>query len=132
MKQRVIKQLSVCGNEGQALVLVLVFMLIGITITSGTIVLSVVNARSASKLELGQQALSIAHSGGENAMMRLLRDPTYTGETLSVGNGTATITVSGSPKKIVSVGKIGNFSRTVEVIATGSGFLTVSTWKETP
>lgn len=139
MNQRVIKQQLEYGSmqtnkdykSGQVLVMLLVFIIIGITITSATVILSVINAKSSTKFQIGQDALSIAHSGAENAMMRLIRDPNYSGETLNIGDGTATITVHGTnPKIIDSVGTNGNFTRTVEVTATGSGFLTVSTWKE--
>lgn len=118
-------------KSGQIMVLLLVMMVIGIMITSAAVILTVTTTKSTSKMELGTLALSIAHSGGENAMMRLLRNPSYTGETLTIGNGTATVTVTGtSPKTITSIGRYGNFIRTVQIVATGSGFLTVSSWKE--
>jgi hypothetical protein len=120
-------------NKGQTVIMLMVFMVVAVTITTAAVVLTIINSRNASRLEQGEAALSLAHSGGENAMMRLLRDPSYTGETLSLGDGSVTTTVSGSnPKTVLSVGRFGNFSRTVQIVATGSGFLTVSSWKEAP
>lgn len=120
-------------NKGQTVVILMVFMVIASTITAAAVALSIINSQSASAIELGNNALSVANSGGENAMLRLLRNPSYTGETMTVGDGTATITVTGTnPYVITSKGQVGDFSRTIQVVATGSGFLTVSSWKETP
>lgn len=120
-------------NTGQTVIALMVFMVMASTITAAAVALSIINSQSASAIELGNNALSVANSGGENAMLRLLRNPSYTGETLTVGDGTATITVTGTnPYVITSKGQVGDFSRTIQVVATGSGFLTVSSWKETP
>lgn len=120
-------------NTGQTVIALMVFMVMASTITAAAVALSIINSQSASAIELGNNALSVANSGGENAMLRLLRNPSYTGETMTVGDGTATITVTGTnPYVITSKGQVGDFSRTIQVVATGSGFLTVSSWKETP
>lgn len=119
-------------ESGQALVTLLIFMVIGITVTSAAVVLIMTGSQSSSKFQEGLIAHQIAESGAENAMLRLLRNPSYTGETLTVGDGTATITVTGSnPKTIQSTGVNGNFRRTIQVIADdSSGPLTVTSWRE--
>jgi len=119
-------------QKGQALVTLLFFVLISLTITSGAIIIMIANSISASRFQEGTGAYYTAESGIENASLRLLRDPNYVGETLTVGAGTALITVSGSnPKTIVSVGQNGNFKRTVQVQATyNNGYYTFSNWKE--
>lgn len=120
-------------NAGQTVVILMVFMVIASTITAAAVALSIINSQSASRIEFGESALSVANSGGENAILRLLRNPAYTGETMSVGNGTATVTITGSgPYVITSKGQAGAFTRTVQIVASGSGFLTVSSWKEIP
>jgi hypothetical protein len=109
--------------RGQALITLLFFTVIGITITSATIVMMYVNSISGTRLQEGEIAYQVAQSGVENGMIRLLRNPSYTGETLPVGSGSATITASGSgivsdPYIITSTGRVGNFIRKVEVRAT--------------
>lgn len=110
-------------ERGQALLTLLFFAIVGTTITSAAIVMIVVNSLSGSKQQEGQIAYDIAQSGAENGLLRLIRDPTYTGETLPVGNGTATITVTGSgtsssPYIILSKGAIGSFMREEQITAT--------------
>lgn len=116
------------------LVALLSFMAVAITLTTAVTVVTLANSLTVSKYSLGQDALNIAEAGADNALLRLTRDPTYTGETLTVGTGTATITVSGtSPKTITSVGQSGTFRRTIVVTATQtSNVLAVTSWVETP
>jgi len=123
-------------ERGQALITLLFFTMIGVTVTSAAVVMILVNSTSGTKQQQGEVAYNIAQSGAENGLLRLLRDPTYTGETLSVGSGTATITVTGSgtssnPYIIVSKGSTGAFLREVQVTATyQSNLLTVTSRKE--
>lgn len=119
-------------EKGQALVTLLFFVLISLTITSAAIIIIITNSLSASKLEEGNLAYYAAESGVENALLRLLRDPNYSGETLAVGNATAVITITGvNPKTVVSVGQNGNFKRKVSAEMTYiNGYYTFSNWKE--
>jgi len=119
-------------SKGQALVTLLFFVLISLTITSAAIIIIVANSLSANRFQEGTKAYYMAESGIENALLRLLRDPNYTGETLTVGTATSVVTVTGTnPKTVVSVGKDGNFTRTVQAQATyTNGFYTFSNWKE--
>jgi hypothetical protein len=121
-------------QSGQTLVAMIAFIAMLTTITTSATMITVANILTTSKYTMGQDALSVAESGADNALYRLVRDPTYTGETLTIGSGTATITVSGtSPKTITSIGASGNFRRTIVVTATQtSNILTVTSWVETP
>lgn len=121
-------------QSGQALVPLLIFVVVGMIIISFTVSLVTVDSQNASRYLLGEQALSVADSGIENAMMRLLRDPEYSGETISIGSGQAIITVSGSdPYTVVSIGSVGNFSRTVQVETSRvDGVLQIDSWQEIP
>ena len=112
--------------------MLLVFMIIAITITSAATMLIIVNSSNTQKLEGGSIAYQIAESGIENALLRLLRNPNYTGEAgLTMGSGTADISVSGSnPYTITSIGKSGSFSRTLQVIVNYNGNMTISSWRE--
>jgi hypothetical protein len=123
-------------EKGQALITLLFFTIIGVTVTSAAVVMILVNSLSGTKQQQGEVAYEIAQSGAENGIIRLLRDPSYMGETLPVGSGSATITVTGSgtvgnPYVILSKGANGIFVREVQVSATYQGnLLTVTSRKE--
>jgi hypothetical protein len=119
-------------KSGSALVLLLLFTSVAITITTAATVLTISSTQSSSAGQISQSVLSVAESGAENALLRLLRNPGYSGETLTVGDGQATINVTGtSPYTIVSTGRIGSHTRTVQVTASYvGGILTVGSWSE--
>ena len=118
--------------KGQALITLLFFSIIAITVTSAAIIILITNSLSGAKLQQGSIAYEVAQAGIENAKLRLLRDPDYSGESLSVGNGTALITVSknGEMYTIRSTGTIGSFSRQIQIIATYSASLLTSGLEE--
>ena len=122
--------------QGQALITLLFFTVIGVTVTSATIVMLLVNSISGSKQQQGELAYEIAQSGADNGLIRLLRNPSYTGETLSISNGSATIAVtdtgtSNNPFILTSTGTNGIFVRKVQATATyTNNLLTVKSRKE--
>lgn len=123
------------SKSGQALVLLLVFMIVSITITSAAVVILFVNSEAASRLEQGIATMRIAESGAENAVLMILRNPSYTaaGQVLPVGSGTATVTVTGSSSKtILSVGQAGSFTKRIQVttIFDDNRQLQISSWTE--
>lgn len=123
---------KIYSNSGQATVTLLFFMIIAITITSAAIVLMVNISAATSSFQQGSSVSFIAESGIENAIIRLLRDPLYSGETMDVGDGTAVITVTGiNPKTIISKGRLGNFLRAIQVQASYTdNTLSIISWKE--
>ena len=124
MKQR--------NKTGQALVTLLVFIATATIITAAATTVTLINSQTTGKFAQGESALVIAQTGADNAILRILRDPngTYTGEDLTVGGGTAKITVSGSSvKTITSVGQDGNFIRKIQVVGTFvNNTFTISSW----
>jgi hypothetical protein len=125
-------------QRGQALITLLFFTVIGVTVTSAAVVMILVNSLSGAKFQEGMIAYQIAESGAENGLLRLLRNPSYAGESnLAVGSsGLATTTVSGTgtagdPYIITSTGQTGNFIRKIEVRATYvNNLLAVTSRKE--
>lgn len=116
-------------RRGQTLVLLLVFMTVAITVTAAAVAVTVSSSRSASDLEISTAAYLAAESGAEEGLIRLLRNPGYTDGTLTVSDGTATITVAGGV--ITSTGQNGNAARTVQVTTVRSaGILSVTDWME--
>lgn len=124
-------QLSI-KERGQALITLLFFVLISLTITTGAIIIIIANSLSVSRFQEGAIAYYAAESGIENALLRLLRDPSYTGETLVIGSSTSTVSVAGSNSKIItSVTQNGKYKRTVSVqMDYNNGYYTYSNWKE--
>lgn len=118
--------------KGQTLITLLFFVIVLITITSVAIIVTLINSISTSTFQQGVDALSIAESGAETAMLKLLRDPNYVGENLTVGQGSASVSASGTnPTTIVSQGQIGNFIRKIQVqVSFVNGALTIESWKE--
>lgn len=120
------------NQKGQTLIILLTYMIIAIIVTTSSIALVINSSKGTDKVYQGANSLDIAESGAETAMIKLLRDPNYTGETLTVGNGQAVVTITGSnPKTILSRGTLNNFTRTIQVIVdTSNNTLTATSWKE--
>lgn len=122
-------------QNGQALVALLVFMSMALTLTAAATTVVLIGLRSTTVVGLGEESLMYAESGADNAMLRLLRDPSYGGETLTVGAGTVTITISGTgtTRTIIAEGVSGTSKRTVRVDVTlQNNTLTITSWSETP
>src|SRR3990167_4998079 len=117
-------------KTGQALVTLLVFIATETIITAAATTVTLINSQTTGKFAQGESALTIAQAGADNAILRLLRNSSYSGEVLNVGSGTATITVSGSSvKTITAEGKDGNFIRKIQVVGTFvNNTFTVSSW----
>ena len=116
--------------RGEAMLTLLFFTVMAMTITAGAIIVLFSNSLSGTRFQQGSVAYQVAQSGAENAILRLLRDPAYAGETLPVGDGTATITVTnngGGSYTIISEGKVGNFVRKIQVDETYSNNLFTET-----
>lgn len=121
------------NTNGQALVVLLVFMVVSIIMTTMAVALVIINATAASEVEQGDMALKLAESGAENALLRLVRDPQYVGtETISLAGGTMIATVSaGNPTIIKSTGIFGQFVRKASVSASFvDTILTIQRWQE--
>lgn len=113
-------------------ILLLVFVVVSVVIITASIGISITQTSSVVTSEIGMEAHIVAESGAENALLRLLRDPTYLGETLSVGDGTATVTVTGNnPQIIRSIGQINTQQKIIEVrVDRTSGVLDIISWDE--
>lgn len=120
-------------QSGMALVTVLIFTAVAVIVITLGISLVVIQADSAIAYSSGQETMIMAESAMENALIRLLRNPNYPGETLTFENGTATITVSGTnPNKLVDVTADGPSSvRKLRVVFSDeNGILQVGSWQE--
>lgn len=120
------------NTNGQALVVLLFYVVIAITLVMTAVALTISNSFATMREEEGNHALELAENGIENALLRLLRDNTYSGETFVINDGTVTITATGSGVKTVrSTGVKGIFTKTVQVNASfTNGVLSVLSWQE--
>jgi hypothetical protein len=116
------------NQKGQAVLTLLFFMVIAMSIIA--VVIVVINtAQAGSNIEQGTVSYYAAETGAENALIRLLRDPNYSGETLNIDNGTVTITVNNG--LITSTAQIDDSIRKVQVQTVyNNNVLTVTSWKE--
>lgn len=130
MKKSFLNQIN---QYGYVLVTLLVVMVVAVVISSAGISLIVNNTQSSSRYQQGVTALKITESGMENAILRILRDPAYSGETLSVGGNPVMITVVGSnPIQVTAQGQADQFTKQIDVtMSFADGVWTIDSWKET-
>lgn len=129
------KQHTIRYSSGQVLIAMLYIMVIGILITTGAVYALISNTQSTTAYEAGSLAGAAAESGIENALLRYIRNPAYTGETLVLDGGqSAVITVSTvSGVTIVSSGTYGKALKQVEVKVHYNGStLMIDSWKDLP
>ncbi len=128
---------QISGREGgQALIMLLFFVLVGITIATAATFAVAANSEAATTQSEGIITKEMADSGIEVAMLGLLREnDSYTGETITdIDGGSVIVTITGgSTKTINSIATNGSFVKEVEVIvAYSNNVLGVPTyWKET-
>ena len=117
------------NQKGQAVVTLLFFMVIGISIVTAVVVVVLNTAVSGSNFEQGTVAYYSAETGAENALIRLIRDPSYGGETMVVDGATVTVQVSGNT--INSTAEYGKSIRRIEVQTVyNNNVLSVLSWRE--
>lgn len=122
-------------QSGQTLVALLSFMTVAITITTAATLITVESIKTTTIYSIGNTALSLAETGAENALLRLARDPAYSGESLNIAGGTAIISISPSlpSKTITSEAVVGDTRRKVQVQVTlANNQVTITSWKEVP
>lgn len=119
-------------ERGQALVTLLFFSIVAITITSAAVMLTLSQTKTGSTIGLSHEVYYLAESGAENALLRLLRDSSYNGEQIILPNGTILIQITGTnPKTIISQASASGIIRRVKIVADYTNtILTVLSWKE--
>lgn len=120
------------NENGQSLILLLVFIVMAIAITTAATIIVGINSSSATNATIGISTKRLAESGAEKSLLALLRNPSYTGETFSLDGANITTVVTGtSPLTIDSTAVNGSVSKKVEVTATyTNNVLNIVSWKE--
>jgi hypothetical protein len=117
------------NRQGQAILTLLFFMVISISIITAISLIILNNLSAGVNIEQGVVAYYAAEAGAENALLRMLRDPSYAGETMTVDDSDVVISVNGGV--ITSIATYANSVRKIEVQTVyNNNVLTVSSWKE--
>lgn len=127
------KKISYKNKKGQVALTLLIFTIIASMIVSAAILILSANTTNTSQFQQSTIAYYAAETGIENAVLRLLRNPNYQGEELTIDpNSKAKVSITGSDiKTIISEGSAGNFTRKIEtVINYTNNILTIVSWKE--
>lgn len=118
------------NQKGQALIMLLFFIMIGVTITTTAIFIIVGNSLSATDVEEGEVARQLAETGAENALLQILRG-NYANESITLPEGTIEVTITNGGNIVIdSVGTAGKYVKKVRVNATKDGMMDVTSWKE--
>lgn len=116
-------------SSGQALIVFLFFVLMGITITSAAVMMLLNTMMNTSVNERSLLARAYAESGVENALIRYVRNPDYSGEVLTIGQGSVDVTISGGI--IIAVAKVGDVTRKIQATTVyNNDEIVVTSWKE--
>lgn len=118
------------GNQkGQAVITLIFFVAISLSIITAMSFIVLNNITAGANVEQGAVAYYAAETGAENALLRLLRDPSYAGETMTVDNSTVEIDVNAGV--ITSTATFENSVRIIEVQTVyNNNILTISSWRE--
>ncbi len=123
------------NSGGQALLTVIFIAVIGMFITTGALYALLNNINTATLEDVGVMTRSAAESGIENALVRLIRDPSYAGETMMLdANKTVIVSVTGSTSQtITAVATEGLITHKIAVVVHyNGGVLTIDSWNSIP
>lgn len=117
------------NQKGQALISLMFFIIIALFLISAAVVMMIASAESTGKLEGEEVVTRVADSAAEEAILKLLRDPAFTGDDLTLPDGTAGVNVAGGTITVNAVA--GKFTKKL-VIGTSfaNNVLSVVSWKE--
>lgn len=117
------------SQAGQAVVTLLFLAAISIVVITSVVLVVFNNTLASSNFEQGTVAYYYAESGIENALVRLLRDPNYSGESIDLEGGSVVTQVSGGT--ITSTATVANSVRKIQVETLyNNTVLTITSWKE--
>lgn len=134
MKQHVLQlpAARTAKKPGHILVVILVLMVVGITIVAMSLALVISTTQSLGGAMTADRVHAAAEGGIENAILKLLRDPTYTGEEMIVDDLPVTLAVTrGTQTVIVATAESGAFTQRYRVVLERiSGVLTIISWQQ--
>ncbi|MDE2025406.1 MAG: hypothetical protein KGJ07_02855 [Patescibacteria group bacterium] len=126
-------------QKGQALITLLFFMIIGVTLLTAASFVTLGNVSSTSAAEQGTIAYFNAEAGIEDALLQMLRNPASSATPYTGTNGTpipfsnggsATVSANLTSGVIFSTGIYDSAQRTIKVQTTNTTGLKVTSWQE--
>lgn len=121
-------------QKGQTLVVFLIFILVAITVSMTSVSIIISNAQSTRAAAQSMEAYYAAEAGIENASLQLLRNPSYSGETIQLDSGVTVdiIVVSSLNQYVVTAtGKSDSYIRIIQAnLDYTNNVLSVISWKE--
>ena len=123
-------------QKGQVLVSILIIIAVSV-LAGGVAIVASSLSRTTGIITTSDKLLYAAESGADEAIIKLLRDPNYDGETLNINESVVVISVNAgaSPGELVIVSEASenNLIRKVEVSTEFvNNILTVTSWKQIP
>jgi hypothetical protein len=117
-------------EKGYAMILLLVFSVMAVTLISAAMNIMLITTQETSQEELSREALGVTEAGIEEALLRILRNPNYTGGTIPIDSTNVSVQVSGTTVKTISAqATVGSVTRVVTAKADFSGpVLTIQSW----
>lgn len=88
-------------QSGYILVALIIVMVMGLIISTALVSLMINSAMNVQSYNKNSVAYNTAESGIENAILNLLRDHDYDGETLTIDNALVVVTVAGEDTKTI-------------------------------
>lgn len=105
------------------------FIIIALFLISAAVVMMISNSRSVQKVEGEELAIKVAETGAEVGLMNLLRDPNYTGESITLPDGVVEVSVTGGTVNVT--GTSGDFVKKLVVTTSFvNNVLSVVSWEE--
>lgn len=120
-------------RSGYIGILLAIIVLVLSIVTTAAVAISISSLKDTTMLARGQEVYALAETGIDNAVLRLLRNPSYTGESnLSIEDGSVTIVVTGTnPYTIESTAILSGSTRRIRAtLGTVAGVLTLTSWEE--
>lgn len=122
-------------QDGQVLVSILIIIAVAVLATSTAVVASSLSRTTGVSIT-SDKLLYAAESGAEEAIVKLLRDPTYSGESVNINGVSVNIDIispTPSERVITSKATQDNLIRKVAVSAEFvNNILTVNSWRQIP
>lgn len=122
-------------RKAQTLISLIIVVAISVIVISSVLGLVISNSISTTAIQQSNLVRVAAENGIENALVRLLRDPSYAGETLTptINGYSTTVTVSGDAvnKTIESTATSLNYRRKISVgITYNENIMVINSWQD--
>lgn len=119
-----------------ALLMIVVIAAAAVSLVTSVVLSGIDDLEQGFSSQVGQDTILTAESCVEEAILRTVRDASYTGGTLTVGQGSCVFTVTGGPCgncTIVSEATNLDYTRTIEAdISVAGATVSVTRWEEVP